>query len=332
MKTIKFITLLIFASFALFAFSNSAEAGALVNYDIIDNATGGDCNTAQPAGLGGVWDAATKTCVLTADVTDCHLNSGSETCITILSDDITLNCKGDMITATSNKIGNGVGITGLSDVKVKRCDIDKFDDGIDVLDSSNITLFYNNFTNNDSAVIRLDSTDNSHIIANNIDSTNNQAMRTSSTKNNYVIGNFIDGSSSGFQLISCTNDTFIANSVISILDSGFRINCTRSEFINNSVSNGVNFGGFSISSNSSRSTVFANISNGNVSNEGFDVASGVSGFKFEHNIADGNALFGIDDDSTGKKTAGTANTYEGNTCDGNTTASFPVGLCTGTNP
>lgn len=328
MKTIKFITLILFASFALFAFSNSAEAGALVNYDIIDNATGGDCNTAQPAGLGGVWDAGTKTCVLIGDANDCDLNNIGDACITILSDDVTLNCKGNMITAVSNKIGSGVSITGLSDVKVKRCDIDRFDNGIRVDDSSNITLFYNNFTNTDIRGIRLNSTDNSHIIANNTDSTNNTAMISTDTKNNYVIGNSMDDSLSGFSLNSCTNDTFIANSANSSSSNGFVItDCTRSEFINNSVSIGVNFSGFRIGSGS-RSTVFANISNGNLTNDGFKVLPSVSGFKFEHNIADNNANFGIDDASTGKKTAGTANTYEGNTCGGNTFGpSDPAGLC-----
>jgi len=62
--------------------------------------------------------------------------------------------------------------------------------------------------------------------------------------------------------------------------------------------------------------------------DGFTVESGTSGFNFEHNIADDNVEFGIQDLSTGKKTAGTANTYEGNTCGGNgTNPSDPAGLC-----
>ncbi len=60
MKTIKFITLLIFTSFALLAFSNSVQAGALLNYTILDDATGGDCEGTSGNGPIGVWDATTK--------------------------------------------------------------------------------------------------------------------------------------------------------------------------------------------------------------------------------------------------------------------------------
>lgn len=346
MKTIKLITLLLFASLMFTALSQHAQAGpppAFVGYTISDDATGGDCNTI------GVWDSSTKTCVLTQDV-ECITNATTDICMEIQSDDIVFNCKEHQLFDNfGGPSGTGVRILGHSGVKIKRCDFDNFDIGIQVLNSDNINILLNTFTFTDLQSINLQSTDSSYIVGNEaLDGSTDQMLFHNITKNNHVIGNKINAGSTfaGFVISDCTNDSFIANSSNDAQDSvdgdGFNINgCVRSEFINNSA-DGNDGSGF-VYQNSSRSTIFANIADGNKLESmtiggGFVIDNNSGSLTFEQNISD-NAQpgsvdgIGIIDNSTGKKTSGTANTYEGNTCDGNAGgSSSPSGLCTGLNP
>ena len=335
MKSIKLITLLIFASFAILGFSQDAQAGFSAPYEISDTTNGGDC-----IGIGS-WDAATKTCVVQGDL-DCGSLGADDICIQILSDDIVFNCKGNQIFENdSTPSGIGISIDGVSGVKIKRCHLDNFGQGIFVNDSPSIILFNNNFTAIDEQAMRFSNTDNSYIVGN--EALNNdveQMLLYTSTKNNYLVGNKFNsgGSVAGFSVSECINDSLIANSSNEVepAGDGFNItNCTRSDFINNSAS--LNSGDGIQITGGSRSTVFANIAEDSVIRHGFLVSSTTSSYSFEHNIANDNGssinFFGFIDNSSGNKTAGTANTYEGNTCDDNFGGgSFPDGICAGDNP
>jgi parallel beta-helix repeat protein len=66
--------------------------------------------------------------------------------------------------------------------------------------------------------------------------------------------------------------------------------------------------------------------------DGFAVGSTASGNTLSRNVADSNGGLGFTDGSSGSGTAGTANTYRGNTCDGENNSgspqqSSPDGLC-----
>nr|NIU87676.1 hypothetical protein [Nitrosopumilaceae archaeon] len=307
---------------------------------IVDNGTGGNCGT-----IGGDWDAATKTCVLQGDLS-CGSVAPNTACIEIQSDDIVFNCKGNQI-FENDGTPSGIGIRvedGVTGVKVKRCDLDNLDTGIEVNNTADIFLFYNTFGLIDNQAINFQNTDNSYIVGN--EALNNdvdQMLFYINTKNNHVIGNtVIGGVGSGFFVSGCTNDSFIANTsneITSFTDGFFIQNCTRSDFINNSAIDNRSEGFTFLSG--SRSTVFANISENSEIFSGFSIGSDVSAYVFEHNISNDNGDnsidFGFDDDSIGNKTGGTANTYEANTCDNNSgggsdSADGSDLLCTGTNP
>ena len=98
----------------LLGFSSLAAA-----YKIADDATGGDCTQI------GVWDTATKTCTLTADI---YAPGGA---ISIDSDYVTLDGNGHRIYGNNTWRSNGVTLTwGRTGVTVRNLVVEKFYFGI----------------------------------------------------------------------------------------------------------------------------------------------------------------------------------------------------------
>ncbi len=115
---------------------------------ISDDPTGGDC------GLVGIWDATTKTCTLTQDL--------SET-VQIDANGITLNCANHVISGTGGSTGILVFFT--NGVTVENCEVQNFGTGIRI-DSSISCHVINNFVHNSSTGILLRSSAGSMLIDN----------------------------------------------------------------------------------------------------------------------------------------------------------------------
>lgn len=112
--------------------ANAATDG----WHIKDDATGGECSVI------GTWDATTKTCTLSQD-----LSQG----IIIDSNNIILDGSGRTITGSNT--GNGVYLLSRTGVTIKNLNIDKFNYGILLWWSSNNTMTDNTASNNNSSGI-----------------------------------------------------------------------------------------------------------------------------------------------------------------------------------
>jgi len=170
-----FATIVTLAVFAVIFFGLTiAPANAATDgWHIKDDATGGDCS------LIGIWDAGSKTCTLSQD-----LSQG----IIIDSHSITLDGNGHTITGSNT--GNGVYLSSRTRVTIKNLNIDKFNYGILLWWSSNNTLTDNTASNNNSSGIFLHSSSNNTLIGNT--ASNNRygiSLYGSSNNNNTLIGN-----------------------------------------------------------------------------------------------------------------------------------------------
>lgn len=139
---------------------------------IADDATGKDCTSI------GLWDLTTKTCTLTTD-----LNQE----IQIDSDGITLDGNGHLLTGSNT--GNGVLVTGRSNVIIKNIGISGFTNGIYLYSSRSISLINNNASYNSNG-IRLFLSDN-NTLQDNIASHNYYSGIAIYYRSNYntIIGN-----------------------------------------------------------------------------------------------------------------------------------------------
>ncbi|MDO8736789.1 MAG: NosD domain-containing protein, partial [Thermoleophilia bacterium] len=113
-----------------FAFTQNAQAA---NAKVI-SATGGDCSTV------GTWNAATKTCTLTADISAVAMNG-----IQITGDGVTLDGNGHSVTGTGG-FTNGVSLSSRNNITVKNLTVTNFNYGFYLLVSSNSKIFNNNVT------------------------------------------------------------------------------------------------------------------------------------------------------------------------------------------
>lgn len=146
-------TVLIFFLSALFAsalFIVPAYAQA-AEWHIQDNVTGGDCTSI------GTWDAQTKTCTLTQD-----LSQG----IIIDSDNVTLNGNGRTATGAN---GNGVFLSGRTGVTINNLTVKNFGVGV-FLDSSNGNTLTDNVVSNNGYGIALNYSSTNTLTGNNASS------------------------------------------------------------------------------------------------------------------------------------------------------------------
>ncbi len=102
---------------------------------IEDDATGGDCI------LIGIWNATTKTCILTTDI--------NET-IQIDNDGITLDGAGH--SSIGGNTGSGVYLSWHNNATVKNFNISRYTYGIILVNSSNNLIFDNTFSHNESGL------------------------------------------------------------------------------------------------------------------------------------------------------------------------------------
>ncbi len=164
---------------------------------INDNATGGDCS------MIGIWDVATRTCTLTA-----NLNKG----IQIDGDDITLNGNGHTI--TGNNTGNGVYLLGRNNINVMSLNINNFSYGILLGYSSNNTLIDNNASKNGYGIF-LDYSSNNTLGSNIANSNKYDGISLGYSNNNTLSNNNASNNNlAGIILYSSSNNTLMGSVMI----------------------------------------------------------------------------------------------------------------------
>jgi parallel beta-helix repeat protein len=208
-----------------FSFTNSAIAQvSITTYTIVDNATGGDCNTI------GSYSTVTKTCTLSRNLTG--------EAIIIDSDNITLNCNYHIITANLGAGGGGDGVLveDNNGITVNLCTIDDFDKGVHLVGSDSGRIENNNFTNNHvqgilaggaNHIIRFNSfTGNDFpvqlsgvenaIISANIAAVNQQGIVIFGGGQNMIDNNFLGGSGTfGLLLTQGSSENSVLNNYLS---------------------------------------------------------------------------------------------------------------------
>lgn len=80
-------------------------------------------------------DIINETSELLADI------SSEESCLRVVSDDVTLDCKDHAITGSMKMNTYGIGMEGRKNVTLKNCVIRNFEYGVYITNSSNISLF-----------------------------------------------------------------------------------------------------------------------------------------------------------------------------------------------
>ncbi|MDO8736300.1 MAG: NosD domain-containing protein, partial [Thermoleophilia bacterium] len=140
-----------------------APAAASTTKKISTSSTGGDCSSI------GVWDAATKTCTLTADL----VASGSNG-IEIVNDNITLDGDGHSMTG-SGGFTSGVTFSVRTGVTVKNLTVSQFRYGINGLSSSANILTGNTLANNTNGIY-LTASNSNRVYNNNFIGNSTQAI------------------------------------------------------------------------------------------------------------------------------------------------------------
>lgn len=196
-------------------------------YFINDNATGGDCT------LIGIWDAATKTCILTNDLTDSiEMRSG---------EGITLDGNGHTIRGSNT--GNGIFSFDNHHITIKNTKIIQFSNGIDfemthqnneirevilsnnskgikITDSGNILINKSTFSNNGIGIIADVGLQSDVNITNN-DILNN-GIWLEDCMGCIVIGNKINGNNTGSGITLASGGGNIAQNTISNYSAGIK--------------------------------------------------------------------------------------------------------------
>jgi parallel beta-helix repeat protein len=193
--------LAIFSIVLAFLILTKADTAYAATLTILDDPNGGACNSSL-----GVWNPATKTCVM-------DRNSGDS--IVIGSDGITLDGNGR--TLSDSGIGIGVSFTGRTGITVKNLIVSGFNIGIRGYNSGNSNVLSNN------------------IVSNNIGVVFDQPYGS----NNLISGNTIRSVGTGIQLINYAhNNTIIGNAIESNASSGIFLgesfeNTIKNNTINN---------------------------------------------------------------------------------------------------
>jgi len=305
--------------FALFGFifviqTNPASVGNVADFIIVNDATGGDCNSGPDI---GDWDPATRTCTLDGDVAATSIRSAIE----IASNGITLDCAGFEVDGNNN--GDGVIANGRSNITVKNCDIVDAQDGFHFFAVTGANILSNSVSNSSNDGADLDKVNSSYFINNTFD-TSSDGFDMDDSHNNYFINNTLTGASDNFDIDDSHRNHFIGNSATGG-GEGFDIDdANANKFVDNDASSNTGEG-FDIGSKSRNNTFLYNTADSNAT-DGFKVRSSTKNNFFKDNSATGNGDDDMDDDSTGNQTAGTANTYLNNDC-GSSEEAGPGVIC-----
>ncbi len=150
------------------------------HYRIIDDAQGGDCIGQQI----GNWDAATKTCTLTAS---------QQASISIEDDGITLDGSGLMLRHVAGARGVGVMLDGRKNVVVRKLRVFGFSEGVVIVQGHSNTIRDCHISGPTSmgTGITLDRTNQNRVRKNTIVSTNGRGITLSKSHQNRLTKNSI---------------------------------------------------------------------------------------------------------------------------------------------
>ncbi len=293
MKTSKvFVSILsvVFAVLSLIIVQSAVADEVQGFVTILDNATGGDCPTV------GKWNATTKTCKLTKDI-DLSVSGGNG--IIIEGDGITLLCNGHSITGDGSNGSTGIEVPGMSFVTIKYCNVQNFDTGIFLNNSSYSTVSYNTANSNSRVGI--------YLVQSNSNTVNNNTANS-----NFLVG---------IQLTISSSNAVNNNTTDSNLFIGLELLSSDSNTMNNNTTDSNLVGGINLTGSGS------NTMNNNTANSNGDFGIAVDAFSHSNtvnnNTADDNSFVGYFDNAG----TGTDNTYNHDECSGNGTGSDPSGLC-----
>ncbi len=248
----------------------SANAGWFIN----DNETGGDCTSI------GTWNAASKTCTLTTDLTGT---------VEIDSDGITLD--GNSHTITGSNTGNGIYLSGRNGVTVKNTNVRNFFLGIYLYSSSNSTLSGNNASNNSYGVY-LDSSNHNTLSGNNANSNNDLGINLYSSSNNILMGNIVANNSyiGGIEVGSSSNGNMLSSNLALNNSKGIELWSSNNNILNGNNASDNFYSGIRLGF-SGNNTLTNNTMIGNKYNFGFGGYSN-SGPGFDNQIDTSNMVNG----------------------------------------
>ncbi|MBT3835953.1 hypothetical protein HOD05_01300 [Candidatus Woesearchaeota archaeon] len=198
--------------------------------------------------LGKIVPAESVDCGLIA--TDTTMNQDVttiDTCFSIISDDISLDCAGYSIEFATTSEGHGVNITGRDNVTVENCVIEEgAANGISAVlveSSANITLQNNNITTIGDSVVGIESGDNTNLsnyIDNNITTTNNGYTIYIAGQDNNITDNILTATTgAGIRVLWANGDrgiyqgnTIVGNPASAI---GIEIDGQNNSILNNDI-------------------------------------------------------------------------------------------------
>lgn len=219
--------------------SASTVAAAGVQYvassqSISDAPGGGDCQNI------GVWDSGTKSCTINND-----LSFASAAGIEIVSDGVTLNGNGHVMTGAGDGAADGVYLSGRSGVTVENLTIDGFNSGISIDTSQNSTISRNQTGNSLSPGINLNNCSN-NVVDGNTSNGDAVGINLNNSGFNTLTANTVMNASGGdgISLEGSSNNTLTGNTSDMNAGNGFCIDPANNnnQFLDNSASNNVGNG------------------------------------------------------------------------------------------
>ncbi|MCR4306772.1 MAG: right-handed parallel beta-helix repeat-containing protein [Candidatus Yonathbacteria bacterium] len=166
---------------------------------IADNATGEDCTSI------GIWDGATKTCTLTADVNE-----------TIQIDSNGVMLDGARHTLTGTGTGFGLFFTNKEGVKIKNFTVSNFRDGIGIYFSQQATFSGNTILNNTRSGINLYQSSNIIVASSTISMNGGEGITLRDSSANIISGNtFSNNAAEGIALYDSFFNILNINTIFS---------------------------------------------------------------------------------------------------------------------
>lgn len=243
LRTIRFLATLAAIFFLAYPLNAGPALAATGTRYIRDDATGGDCQAF------GDWNAGTKTCTMTRDLTDT---------IEVASNNVTLDGNGH--TLTGSNTGNGVYLNARSGVTVKNLTVRQFDKGIYLNSPSGgaggNTLTANTVSNNGWGIYLAASILNrsgaNTLTGNTADANAKHGVYVYSSDGNTLTGNRVTGTKpttgygAGIRIEGSSNSILTGNVASGNATLGIRINGGNGHNLTDNVAGSNKGGGISV--------------------------------------------------------------------------------------